>query len=67
LAHVAREDTPDEDVKFIGIYSSREKAESAISRLVLQQGFKDFPDGFNIDQYTIDEDHWTEGFVTCWS
>jgi hypothetical protein len=54
----------EEDVKLIGVYSSSEGAERAVARLRLQAGFCDTPEGFSIDRYTLDEDHWTEGYVT---
>ena len=54
----------EEETKFIGVYSSMDKAQSAVKRLSLQPGFKDFPDYFHIDEYEIDQDNWTEGFVT---
>ena len=53
-----------EDVKLIGVYSSEDKANKVISRLVQQPGFVGSPDGFSIDKYEVDEDHWSEGFVT---
>ncbi|MFP5213353.1 MAG: hypothetical protein ACLGPL_08240 [Acidobacteriota bacterium] len=53
-----------EDVKIIGIYSSRTKAEAAIERLRLKPGFSETPDGFTIDEYDLDLDHWEEGYVT---
>ena len=64
-----------ENVKRIGVYSSREAAEAAINRVCNQPGFRDFPnlinpliddneEGFYIDAYELDKDHWTEGFVT---
>lgn len=62
LQHVAREDQDNEDVKFIGAYSSRVAAEAAIARLLARPGFSDYPDGFYIDEYQLDKDHWTEGF-----
>jgi len=64
LQHVAREGQDDEDVKFVGVYSSRTAAESAVSRLLVRPGFSGFPDGFRIEEYELDEDHWTEGFVS---
>ena len=64
LQHVAREDTDDEDIKTLGIYSSQGKAEVAIKRLVQLSGFRRFPDSFYIDRYTLDQDEWAEGFVT---
>lgn len=63
LQHVAREDQDDEDVKFIGVYSSRATAEAAVARLRQQPGFSAYRDGFHLDEYTIDMDHWTEGFA----
>jgi hypothetical protein len=52
-----------DSVKLIGIYSSEETGKSAVSRASKQSGFRDFPDGFCIDEYEIDKDHWQEGFV----
>jgi hypothetical protein len=54
----------EEDVKIIGIYSSKEHAERAVERLRKQAGFRDTPDGFTIDLYRLDQDHWADGFVT---
>jgi hypothetical protein len=53
-----------EDVKFIGVYSSRALAAAAVERLGTQPGFRDAPDGFHIDAYTIDTDHWAQGFAS---
>jgi hypothetical protein len=53
-----------EDVKFIGVYSSRENAQAAVARLAHAPGFSDAPDGFHIDEYRIDQDHWVEGYVS---
>lgn len=50
------------DVKMIGVYSSREKAEQAIARASQLEGFRDHPDGFVVTPYTLGEDHWTEEF-----
>ncbi|CAG0926367.1 hypothetical protein TFLX_00035 [Thermoflexales bacterium] len=65
----------EEDAKIIGIYSSRSAALAAIDRVKTQPGFSDFPrlldplsedevDGFYIDEYVLDQDHWSEGFIT---
>lgn len=64
LHHVAREGTDDEDVKFIGVYSSQQKAEEAAESLRVKPGFREHPDSFHIERYEIDVDHWVEGFVT---
>jgi homoserine kinase type II len=53
-----------EDVKFIGVYSSREKAQAALARMESLPGFANEPDGFHIDEYRMDQDQWTEGYVT---
>ena len=50
-------------VKVIGIYSSRALAEAAEERSRLLPGFADEPDGFSIEQYEVDQDHWPRGFV----
>jgi hypothetical protein len=50
-------------VKLIGIYSSNALAEAAEARTRLLPGFAEEPDGFTIEQYEIDKDHWPRGFV----
>ena len=60
----------EEDVKTIGVYRSSGAALAAVERLKVQPGFCDHPnvvengDGFCIDEYPLDKDHWTEGYVT---
>ena len=63
LQHVHARDDGAEDVKFIGVYSSREKAKEAVGRLGRLPGFAEAPDGFHIDEYRVDQDHWVEGYV----
>lgn len=64
-----------EDIKMIGVYTTEALALAAIDRLQLQPGFQDYPriveatadadpNGFQVCEYRLDEDHWTEGFVT---
>lgn len=53
----------EEDVKFIGVFSTEEKAKEAVARLQKQPGFINWQRGFHIDSYTLDQDHWSEGFV----
>ena len=67
VQHVHDMEDGEEDVKMIGVYSSREKAEQAVERLQIQPGFSDLPEGFCIDRYPVDKDHWTEGYVTLYS
>jgi hypothetical protein len=51
-------------VEVIGVYSSRDKAQSAAVRSSRVPGFLVAPDGFHIDEYTIDKDHWVEGYLS---
>ena len=51
------------EVKFIGVYSTQERAWTAVDRAKRLSGFRDHPDGFSVDPYEVDMDHWTEGFV----
>ena len=53
-----------EDIKLIGVYSTRGKAQDAIRRVYGELGFRDCLEGFSVDKYEIDKDHWVEGYVT---
>jgi hypothetical protein len=64
LQHVHSMEDGAEDVKFIGVYSSRENAQAAITRLGHAPGFSDAPAGFHIDEYQVDKDQWIEGYST---
>lgn len=64
LQHVHNEDTGQEDVKIIGIYSTMEAANDAVARSKSLPGFKESSDGFHIDEYKLDVDHWTSGYTT---
>ncbi|HZL59444.1 MAG TPA: hypothetical protein VFC38_07060 [Stellaceae bacterium] len=41
----------------IGVYSSRRNAEAGIAKVRDQPGFKERPDGFRIEEMTIDQDY----------
>lgn len=53
-----------ENSKIIGIYSSREIAESIIIKYKKIPGFRNYPNEFFIDEYKLGEDNWEEGFVS---
>lgn len=55
-------DEHDTDDKLVGVYSSAAEAEAAKQRKLQFQGFRDFPDGFLVDEYQLDVDAWSEGF-----
>ena len=52
------------DVKMLGVYSGEQKGEQVKDNAKTQPGFRDYPDGFHISGYRVDEPHWTEGFVS---
>ena len=64
LWHVHEFSSGEEDAKLLGVYASRELAEQAQQRAATRPGFRDAPAGFCIDRYTVDQDHWTDGYVT---
>jgi hypothetical protein len=64
VEHLHVQDDGEEDVKLIGVYSTRARAEQAADRLRLKAGFCDTPEGFTIDTYTLDEDSWQDGYTT---
>lgn len=52
----------DEEVKVIGIYSTKVKAEKALEDVKMRGTFKDYSGDFYISKYELDKAHWTEGF-----
>lgn len=55
-----------DEEKFIGIYSTEEKAKAATEQLRTQPGFRDYPDAFEIHPQQVDATSWDEGFVRVW-
>jgi hypothetical protein len=53
----------DDDCVLIGVYSSEENAAGARERLKDKPGFSDRYEGFTIDRYELNKDHWTTGFI----
>jgi hypothetical protein len=62
--HVHELPSGEEDSKLIGVYATEQDAAEAIERAKQKPGFKEHPDDFSINAYTLGKDHWTEGFVT---
>jgi len=56
------EDGEPEDVKIVGIFSSRANAEAAVRKVMSLPGFKRYPDGFHIDRYELNGIWFAEGF-----
>lgn len=63
IQHLREDPDGYDNVKFIGVYSTRELAERVVESYKRLPGFSEYPEGFYIDRYEIDKDHWTEGFV----
>ncbi len=64
VQHVRQFSDGREDVKLIGVYASQARAQQAVDRFRLLEGFRDYPSGFTIDRYIVDQDNWAEGFKT---
>lgn len=70
VQHVHLQPDDYEDIKIIGIYTTREFAVAAVERVRGQPGFCNDPEivdegsGFHISRYTLNRDHWAEGYFT---
>ena len=54
-----------DEVRIIGLYSSRKKAKEALLKYMTKKGFKFHIDGFYISKLKIDENFkWVDGFFT---
>ena len=62
--HVQEIEDGDEEVKLIGIYSSQKNAEATVARLSEVTGFCDTRDGFHIEGYELNKDHWADGYIS---
>lgn len=52
------------DAKLIGVYKTHEEAEAARGRLESKPGFRETPEGFEVHEYVLGRDGWTEGFIS---
>lgn len=57
------EDEQEDNRKLIGIFSDRAKAVAAQEAVADQPGFRDYPDGFDIEEHRLNLLGWREGFV----
>lgn len=60
----AYEQNGHDEVKFIGVYASREQGEAVIAQLCEQPGFRERPEGFDLEEHKSGLVGWPEGFVT---
>lgn len=62
LFHEYTDDGPTDDAKLLGIFLTHKEAKKSIKRYANLPGFQDWPNGFSVDTYTLDETEWNEGF-----
>ena len=61
--YILFQENPDSgDEKLIGVYSTKDKASTAIQKYRSISGFRDYPDGYIVDEYVLDQDNWEDGF-----
>ncbi|MFF9072975.1 hypothetical protein ACF1FX_02530 [Streptomyces sp. NPDC014646] len=53
-----------DDVKLLGTYSSGEAARDGRGRARKLSGFRNEPECFHVEEFVVDEDQWTEGYVS---
>lgn len=63
LWHTHRVETA-ADEKLIGVYVTRTEAEGAIDRFRTKPGFQDTTEGFEVFEYVLGKDNWTEGYIS---
>ena len=64
LLWFVQEREQEEDTELLlGVYETEHEANNAIERLRNQPGFVDFPQGFLVEPYELNKDHWSEGFI----
>jgi hypothetical protein len=51
-----------DDVKLLGVYSTRQLAEERIRSARELPGFCDDPDCFLVSNYQVDVNHWSDGY-----
>ncbi|MDR2879432.1 MAG: hypothetical protein LBV03_05930 [Fusobacteriales bacterium] len=67
LTHVYNvgKDKDYEEVRTIGLYSTRKKAKQVMENYMKKRGFKSHIDGFWIDKWVVDKHfEWGDGFIS---
>lgn len=64
LQHSYASQNGGDETKLLGVFSSEEKAQSALKMYRTLPGFYDHPRDFHLDKYLVDARCWTEGFFT---
>jgi hypothetical protein len=63
LWYVQQQDGDNADL-LIGVYRTEEDAKAASDRLKTKAGFVAAPEGFRINRYELNRDHWEDGYIT---
>lgn len=62
VVHHSYGDSESETYKLVGVFDSESTALKAVEALRHLPGFIDYPEGFSIDIYALNEVCWSEGF-----
>ena len=62
--HVIELEDYEDEVIFIGVFTTIEKAQAAIDKIQNEPGFRDFKDGFSLEPHVLNRIGWLEGFVS---
>lgn len=64
LEHVIPKLDGEDEMKMLGVYSSRQKARDAVKKYKRLPGFKRYPRNFCVSRSEINKMEWAEGFVS---
>ena len=67
LEHSYKIDEDRDEVKTIGIFSTKRRTQAVIEELKKVKGFRRKKKGFIISKICLDKYGWEEGLVTVWS
>ena len=54
----------DGGIRVIGVFSSKKKAENTVKKIKNKKGFRCFSESFHIEELTVGNYKWTDGFYT---
>jgi hypothetical protein len=63
LQHLRKDPDGYDNLKLIGVFSSEDLAKKVLESHRALLGFVDYPNGFDLAKYELDQGYWTEGFV----
>ena len=54
----------EEEVRYIGVYSTIDNVKAAIDLLKTKPGFESHPNDYNYDKFELNKTEWSEGFIS---